>query len=69
VAQDELTYSVPGVSCAHCRTAIAAEVGAVPGVAEVDVDLDAKRVRVRGTGVDDRAVRAAIEAAGYEAAP
>jgi copper chaperone len=69
VAQDELTYSVPGVSCDHCRAAIAGEVGAVPGVAGVEVDLGAKRVRVRGAALDDRALRAAIEEAGYEAAP
>jgi copper chaperone CopZ len=34
----------------------------------VDVDLDTKLVLVRGEGLDDAAVRAAIEEAGYEAA-
>ncbi|HSC92444.1 MAG TPA: heavy-metal-associated domain-containing protein [Gaiellaceae bacterium] len=64
---DELTYTVPGVSCDHCA-AITAEVGAVAGVREVVVDLDAKRVTVNGEGLDDTALRAAIEEAGYEAA-
>ncbi len=63
----ELTYSVPGVSCEHCRTSIAAEVSQVGGVAGVAVDLDAKRVVVRGEGLDDAAVRAAIDEAGYDA--
>jgi copper chaperone len=64
-----LSYSVPGVSCEHCRTAITAEVTRVPGVESVEVDLDAKRVVVAGEGVDDAAVRAAIDEAGYDVAP
>jgi copper chaperone len=65
---NELTYSVPGVSCDHCRAAIADEVGSLEGVREVVVDLDAKRVVVRGERLDDAALRAAIGEAGYEAA-
>ena len=64
----ELTYSVPGVSCDHCRAAIADEVGSLDGVREVLVDLDARRVVVRGERLDDAVLRAAIEEAGYEAA-
>jgi copper chaperone len=64
---EELTYTVPGMSCGHCRTAVTEEVTAVPGVENVDVDLDSKRVTVSGTGIDDAAVRAAIDEAGYEA--
>ena len=64
-----LSYSVPGVSCEHCRTAITAEVTRVPGVESVEVDLEAKRVTVAGEGVDDGAVRAAIDEAGYDVAP
>lgn len=63
----ELTYSVPGMSCEHCRTAIESEVGEVPGVRFVDVDLDSKLVRVGGNDLDDGAIRAAIEEAGYDA--
>jgi copper chaperone CopZ len=65
---NELAYSVPGVSCDHCRSAIVGEVGLLDGVREVVVDLDAKRVVVRGERLDDAAFRAAIEEAGYEAA-
>ena len=61
-----LSYSVPGVSCGHCRTAITDEVEKVAGVASVDVDLDAKRVTVAGEQLDDAAVRAAIDEAGYD---
>lgn len=62
----QLVYSVPGVSCGHCRAAIVEEVGELDGVASVDVDLDAKRVAVTGERLDDAAVRRAIAEAGYE---
>jgi copper chaperone CopZ len=64
----ETSYSVPGVSCEHCKTAIRGEVGAVAGVEAVEVDLEAKTVTVRGREVDEAAVRAAIDEAGYDIA-
>lgn len=64
-----MTLSVPGVTCEHCRTAIAAEVGRVAGVSSVEVDLERKQVVVGGAAVDEAAVRAAIDDAGYDAAP
>ena len=54
--------------CGHCKAAVSEEVAAVPGVESVDVDLDTKLVVVRGGALDDAAIRAAIEEAGYEAA-
>ena len=64
----EITYSVPGMSCAHCKQAVSSELHDVPGVESVDVDLDTKVVTVRGVRLEDTALRAAIEEAGYEAA-
>ncbi len=62
---DSTSYSVDGMSCDHCVRAITEEVGQVPGIAEVRVDLAAKTVTVSGDTVDDAAVRAAIDEAGY----
>jgi copper chaperone len=62
----ELAYTVPGMHCAHCTAAVKTKVGKVAGVDSVDVDLDEKLVVVRGEGVSDDAVRAAIDEAGYE---
>jgi copper chaperone len=62
-----ITYSVPGMSSGHCRAAITAEVGALPGVESVDVDLDTKLVAVNGSNLDEAALVAAIDEAGYEA--
>ena len=62
-----ITYSVPGMSCGHCRAAITAEVTAVTGVDSIDVDLDTKVVAISGENLDDAALVAAIDEAGYEA--
>lgn len=65
---ETMTYSVPGMSCEHCKHAVTSELGGVVGVAGVEVDLDTKLVTVTGEELDDEALRAAIEEAGYEAA-
>lgn len=57
-------YSVPGISCGHCKQAIETEVSKVAGVESVLVDIAAKTVTVEG-GDSDEALRAAIEEAGY----
>ena len=64
----EITYTVSGMSCAHCKAAVEGEVGRVPGVDSVVADLDSKLVVVRGDALEDEALRAAIDEAGYEAA-
>ena len=65
-SQTVRTYSVPGVSCGHCRAAITEEVSKVVGVSAVDVDLDTKTVTVAGAA-DTAQVVAAIDEAGYDA--
>ena len=65
----ERTYRVPGMSCAHCRAAISAEVEQVAGVSAVEIDLETKEVAVAGADLDDAAIRAAIDEAGYDVAP
>ncbi|HYA44877.1 MAG TPA: heavy-metal-associated domain-containing protein [Acidimicrobiales bacterium] len=64
---ETITYTVPGMTCDHCRHAVTTGLGSVAGVVEVDVDLKTKLVRVTGDGLDDVVLRAAIEEAGYEA--
>lgn len=65
----ERAYVVDGMSCGHCSATITAEVGRVPGVSGVEVDLGRGAVTVRGAGADDAAVRAAIDEAGYQVRP
>ena len=64
---DTAVYVVPGMSCGHCEAAVVEEISALPGVEGVAVDLESKRVEVSGSPLDDAAIRAAIEEAGYEA--
>jgi copper chaperone CopZ len=64
----ELSYTVAGMTCDHCKAAVTEELEQVGGVTAVEVDLSTKLVFVRGEGVSDDAVRAAIVEAGYEAA-
>lgn len=63
------TYGVVGMTCGHCVAAVTEEVGAVPGVTAVDVDLvvaGISRVTVTSDGpLDKDAVRAAVDEAGY----
>ncbi len=68
IATETLIYSVPGVNCEHCRSAITKELGSVAGVESVDVDLERKLVTVTGGGVSDADARAAIDEAGYDIA-
>ena len=63
-----ITYTVPGLHCGHCEASVKEEVSQVEGVESVDVDLETKLVLVHGEGLDDAALRAAIDEAGYEAA-
>lgn len=60
-------YLVQGMSCDHCRVAISEEVTQVDGVESVEVDVETKLVVVSGRDLDDTALRAAIDEAGYEA--
>jgi copper ion binding protein len=62
------TYSVTGMTCAHCVAAVSEEVGAVAGVRGVEVDLASGRMLVHGDGVSDTDVRAAVAEAGYDVA-
>jgi copper chaperone len=67
MATESLTYRVDGMTCEHCRAAVSSEVAKVEGVDSVDVDLATKLVTVRGDQVQESAVVAAIDEAGYDA--
>lgn len=63
----EATYSVAGMTCDHCVRAVQSEVGNLPGVSSVAVDLAAGRVTLKSEApIDPAAVKAAVEEAGFE---
>lgn len=65
---ETVTYRVPGMTCDHCKSAVTEELTGVAGVEAVAVDLDTKLVAITGHNLDDGALRAAIDEAGYEVA-
>ena len=63
------TYSVTGMTCGHCAQAVSGELTALPGVADVQVDVRSGSVTVTSAeplAAED--VRAAVDEAGYELA-
>ena len=65
---DEKTYTVTGMTCAHCVLSVREEVGEVAGVEAIDVDLATGRLAVRGDAIDDATITEAVAEAGYEVA-
>jgi copper chaperone len=60
-------YTVKGMTCGHCVSAVTAEVGRIDGVTGVGVDLATGAVTVSSnTALEDKAVHEAVEEAGYE---
>lgn len=59
---------VPGMSCGHCEAAVKDALGALGGIAKVDVDLTTKIVDVDfdGNKVALAAIKEAIEEEGYD---
>jgi copper chaperone CopZ len=63
------TYTVTGMTCEHCVRSVSEELGALPGVTGVEVDLASGGLTVTSEApVPDADVRAAVEEAGYEVA-
>ena len=64
------TYTVNGMTCAHCVRAVSEEIGALDGVTDVAVDLPTGAIAVTSGGpLDEEQVRAAVEEAGCVLVP
>ena len=61
------TYTVTGMTCGHCVASVTEEVTELPGVTDVQVELETGRLTVTGDATPD-AVRGAVEEAGYSLA-
>ncbi len=60
------TFTVTGMTCGHCVASVTEEVQDLPGVQTVDVVLETGTVTVTSAEpLDDAAVQAAVEEAGY----
>ncbi|MET8405207.1 heavy-metal-associated domain-containing protein [Streptomyces sp900116325] len=60
-------YNVSGMTCGHCEDAVSQEISALDGVTAVKAVAACGEVTVTSTApLDEEAVRAAIDEAGYE---
>lgn len=63
-----LEYQVTGMTCGHCEMSIREEVGQIPGVEQIDVSAQTGKLVVSASQpVNDAAVLAAVDEAGYTA--
>ena len=61
-------YQVTGMTCGHCEMSIREEVSEIPGVDEIQVSAQTGKLVVSSTSaLDDAAVLAAVDEAGYSA--
>ncbi|WP_022901071.1 heavy-metal-associated domain-containing protein [Humibacter albus] len=61
-------FQVTGMSCGHCETAVREEVGLLEGVEDIQVSAESGRLVVTAIEpLEDAAVLAAVEEAGYSA--
>jgi len=63
----EKTYNVTGMGCASCSAHVGKAVGALDGVSQVNVDLEAEKMNVSfdESAVDFDTIKQAVEEAGY----
>ncbi|MCX5226332.1 cation transporter [Streptomyces sp. NPDC006553] len=60
-------YQVKGMTCGHCEGAVSSEISALPGVSSVTAVASTGQVTVVSAApLDEEAVRAAVDEAGYE---
>jgi copper chaperone len=63
------TYTVTGMTCGHCVSSVTEEVQEIPGIEDVDIVLESGSLTITSSDpVDEAAVRAAVEEAGYHLA-
>ncbi|MEU2228239.1 cation transporter [Streptomyces sp. NPDC018347] len=62
-------YQVTGMSCGHCEGSVSGEISQLPGVSSVKAVASTGEVTVASEApLDDEAVRAAVDEAGFELA-
>lgn len=66
----EFEFWVNGMTCEHCERAVTAELSALPGIVDVQIDATSGRVHLsHDTPLDLDAVESAVEDAGYTVRP
>lgn len=63
------TFSVPDMTCGHCKAAVEKAIHQLDGAAAVSVDIEKRSVAVNSEKTTSDAILAALKTAGYEAEP
>ena len=64
----KLEFTVTGMNCSHCTNSVDRAVREMPGVTDVQVNLEEGRAVVHGSNLDASVIIAAIEGLGFKAA-
>lgn len=64
---EQISFTVPDISCAHCVNTVQQAVGAVPGVESVSASADTKMIDIRfdSDQVTVDRIEAVLDDAGY----
>jgi copper chaperone CopZ len=61
----EVNFKIEGMSCEHCVMRVKKTIGLLPGVSEAEVDIGTARIRYDELKIREKALREAVEKAGY----
>ena len=62
-------YQVTGMTCSHCEMSVREEISEIAGVDDIQVSAASGKLVVTASGpIDDAAILAAVDEAGYSAA-
>lgn len=60
------TVKIKGMSCQHCVGSVKKALESIPGISQVNVDLEAAKATFVNSGVDEKEIKAAISGIGFE---
>jgi copper chaperone len=60
------TVKIKGMSCQHCVGSVKKALESIPGISQVNVDLEAAKATFENNGVDKKEIKAAISGIGFE---
>lgn len=60
------TITIRGMHCGHCVSAVEKALRSLPGVTETEVSLENNNAVIRGEGLENDAIKAAVEDIGFD---
>lgn len=63
-----MKFSVPDMSCGHCKAAITTKIKDLDGTADLDFDMEGRVVTVKTSHSQDE-ITSALKDAGYDSTP